>query len=201
MAARRPVPAGDRPFVWQPPPPPPPEPRRHWGYTAGSVLAALVLVMQVLHHQRDQLATHPTLTEPLRRTYAALGLPLWPAWDLRSYELRTSEAVADRTSAGALDILARIAVVGEARVGLPLVRVTLRDRFGEALGSRVFEPAQYLARNAPPLREPVAPGTLIPVEISLKDPGREAQGFDVDVCVMTRRDGIACRADREPFAR
>jgi hypothetical protein len=39
------------------------------------------------------------------------------------------------------------------------------------------------------------------VEISLKDPGREAQGFDVDVCVMSRRDGITCRSDREPFAR
>jgi hypothetical protein len=164
------------------------------------VLAALLLVIQVLHLQRDELATNPSLTEPLRRTYDALGLPLWPAWDLRFYELRASEAVADRSSPGALDILGRIAVVGNDRVGLPLVRVTLRDRFGEPLGSRVFQPAQYLGPNAQ-LREPVSPGTLIPVEISLKDPGREAQGFDVDVCVMSRRDGITCRSDREPFAR
>jgi hypothetical protein len=80
------------------------------------------------------------------------------------------------------------------------VRVTLRDRFGESLGSRVFQPAEYLSRNTP-LREPVSPGTLIPVEISLKDPGRDAQGFDVDICVMSRQDGISCRGDREPFAR
>ena len=90
--------------------------------------------MQLLHQQRDELATHPSLTEPLRRTYAALGMPLWPAWDLRSYELRNSEAVADRSSPGALDILGRIAVVGNDRVGLPLVRVTFRDRFGEVTG-------------------------------------------------------------------
>lgn len=190
----------DSPFVWEPPAPPPAETGRHWGYTAGSVLAALLLVMQLLHLQRDELATHPSLTEPLRRTYAALGMPLWPAWDLRSYEMRNSEAVADRSSTGALDILGRIAVVGSDRVGLPLVRVTLRDRFGESLGSRVFQPAEYLGRNTP-LREPVSPGTLIPVEISLKDPGRDAQGFDVDVCVMSRRDGISCQGDREPFAR
>lgn len=190
----------DRPFIWQPPVPPVDRSGRHWGYTAGSVLAALLLLTQLLHQQREELATNPTLMEPLRRTYAALGQPLWPAWDLRSYELRTSEAVADRSSPGALDILGRIAVVGNDRVGLPLVRVTLRDRFGEPLGSRVFQPAEYLGRNTA-LREPVSPGTLIPVEISLKDPGRDAQGFDVDVCVMSGRDGVTCRADREPFAR
>ena len=83
------------------------------------MLAALLLVMQLLHLQRDELATNPSLTEPLRRTYAALGMPLWPAWDLRSYEMRNSEAVADRSSPGALDILGRIAVVGNDRVGLP----------------------------------------------------------------------------------
>lgn len=200
LTAPREPPIADRPFTWEPPAPPPPEPGRHWGYTAGSVLAGLLLVIQLLHQQRDELATHPSLTEPLRRTYAALGIPLWPAWDLRSYEMRSSEAVADRSSPGALDILGRMAVVGNERVGLPLVRVTLRDRFGEPLGSRVFQPAEYLGRNAQ-LREPVSPGTLIPVEISLKDPGRDAQGFDVDVCVMSRRDGITCRGEREPFAR
>jgi hypothetical protein len=200
LTARRELPVADRPFIWEPPAPPPVESGRHWAFTAGSVVAALLLVIQLLHLQRDELATNPSLTEPLKRAYAALGMPLWPAWDLRSYEMRASEAVADRSSPGALDILGRIAVVGSDQVGLPLVRVTLRDRFGEPLGSRVFEPAQYLGRNAQ-LREPVSPGTLIPVEISLKDPGRDAQGFDVDVCVMSRRNGITCRADREPFAR
>jgi hypothetical protein len=200
LTARRAPPVADQPFIWVPPAPPPAESGNHWCYTAGSVLAVLLLVVQLLHLQRDELATNPSLTEPLRRTYAALGLPLWPAWDLRSYELRASEAVADRSSPGALDIVGRIAVVGNDRVGLPLVRVTLRDRFGEPLGSRVFQPAQYLGRNAQ-LREPVSPGTLIPVEISLRDPGREAQGFDVDICLMSRRDGITCRSDREPFAR
>jgi hypothetical protein len=156
--------------------------------------------MQVLHQQRDELATNPTLTAALQRTYAALGLPLWPTWDLQAYELRNSEAVADRSSPGALDILARIAVVGNDRVGLPLVRVTLRDRLSRPLGSRVFQPAEYLGKNPRP-REPVSPGTLIPVEISLQDPGTDAAGFDVDVCIMSRREGIICRAEREPFAR
>ena len=193
--------AADRPFLWTPPAAPATvRSGRHWAYTAGSALLALLLVIQLLHRQRDELATNPALTEALQRTYAALGLPLWPAWDLRAYQLRNSEAVADRSSPGALDILARIAVVGDERVGLPFVRVTLRDGLSRPLGSRVFPPAEYLGKNPRP-REPVSPGTLIPVEISLKDPGRDAQGFDVDVCVMSRRDGMICRADREPFVR
>jgi hypothetical protein len=193
--------AADQPFIWRPPAPPTTaESGRHWGYTAGAVLAALLLVVQLLHHQRDELATIPTLTEALQRTYNGLGLPLWPAWDLRAYELRNSEAVADRSSPGALDILARIAVVGNDPVGLPLVRVTLRDRFAQSLGTRVFQPEDYLGRNPRP-REPMSPGTLIPVEISLRDLGADAQGFDVDVCLMTRRDGITCRGERGPFVR
>ena len=189
------------PFVWRPPTPPiPARTGRDWAYRAGSVLLGLLLVIQVLHFQRDELATNPAITAAIQRSYAALDLPLWPAWDLRSYELRNSEAVADRTSRGALDILARIVIVGNDNVGLPLVRVTLRDRFGRSIGSRVFQPAEYLAGSAGP-REPVPPGTMIPVEISLKDPGPDAQGFDVDVCVLRRREGLLCRADREPFAR
>jgi len=195
------LPDAIEPFTWTPP-----ErdagvsPRRRWPYAVGSLLLALTLVIQVLHQQRDELATNPALTEPLQRLYQKLGIPLWPAWDLRAYEVRNYEAVADRTSRGALDILARIAVVGDHRVGLPLVRVTLTDRFGQSLGSRVFGPDEYLGENPRP-REPVTPGTLIPVEISLKDPGADAQGFDVDICLMTRRDGMTCQSKREPFAR
>jgi predicted Zn finger-like uncharacterized protein len=191
----------DRPFLWAPPAAPVAvRSGRHWAYTAGSGLLALLLVMQVLHQQREKLATNPTLTEPLQRTYAALGLPLWPAWDLSAYQVRNSEAIADRNSPDTLDILARIAVVGDDPVGLPFVRVTLRDGLSRPLDSRVFQPAEYLGKNPRP-REPVSPGTLIPVEISLRDPGKDAQGFDVDVCIMSQRAGMLCRAEREPFLR
>ncbi|MDH4021867.1 MAG: zinc-ribbon domain-containing protein [Gammaproteobacteria bacterium] len=194
-------PATYPPFAWTPP-----EriaavkPRRRWIYATGSLLLALTLVIQLLHQQRDELATNPSFTEPLQRVYGALGIPLWPAWDLRAYELRNYEAVADRSKRGALDILARIVVVGDDRVGLPLVRVTITDRYGQSMGSRVFGPDEYLGKNAR-LREPVSPGTLIPVEISLKDPGRDAQGFDVDICLISQRDGMTCQSEREPFAR
>lgn len=188
----------DRPFAWAPPPPPPP-PERRWRYTLGSTALLVLLLAQMLHYQRNVLATNPLFTDALYKVYDAVGLPLSPAWNLRAYEVRNYEAVADRSSAGALDILARVAVVGNERVGLPLVRVTLTDRFGNALGQRIFKPAEYLRQALQP-HATLSPGTLIPVEISLRDPGTDAQGFDVDICLTHQRDGIICQADRDPFA-
>lgn len=194
------VAVADQPFVWRPPVQPPEEhPLRRRLYATGAVLLVLVLAAQLIHQNRDRLATYPALTEPMTRLYAALGLPLWPAWDLRAYEVRQYEAVADRTSVGALDILARIAVVGNEPVGLPMVRIKLTDRFGKPVGTRVFKPAEYLGNNPQP-REPLSPGTMIPVELHLNDPGSDAQGIKIDVCLMNRRSGMVCRADQDPFA-
>lgn len=190
----------DQPFVWRPPVQPPEEhPLRRRLYAIGAMLLVLVLAAQLIHQNRDRLATYPALTEPMTRLYAALGLPLWPAWDLRAYEVRQYEAVADRTSVGALDILARIAVVGNEPVGLPMVRIKLTDRFGKPVGTRVFKPAEYLGNNPRP-REPLSPGTMIPVDLHLNDPGSDAQGINIDVCLMNRRSGMVCRADQDPFA-
>ncbi len=196
-----PITVADRPFVWTPPVPPPEKhPAGRWIYTVGSAVLLLLLATQVIHQQRDRLATYPALTEAMTRLYAALDLPLWPAWDLRAYEVRQYEAIADRSSIGALDVLARIAVVGNEPVGLPLVRITLTDRFGKPLGVRVFNPGEYLGNNPRP-REPLVPGTMIPVDIHLKDPGADAQGINIDLCLMNRRSGLTCRAELEPFAR
>ena len=146
-----PLATADRPFLWVPPAPEPARrPGRQGAYAAAGLVLALLLVIQVIHSRRDELATNPSLTAALQRTYAALGLPLWPAWDLRAYQVRNAEAVADRSSQGALDIMARIAIVGEERVGLPLVRVTLRDGLARPLGTRVFKPSEYLGKNPRP---------------------------------------------------
>jgi hypothetical protein len=172
-------------------------------FTAGAVLLALTLLLQTIHYQRDDLAARPTLYRPLTRLYSALNLSLLPNWNLRAYEVRGSEAVAGATASGALDVLARIAIVGSEPVGLPMVRVTLRDRFSKTLGSRAFSPDEYMDA-APPPGELLAPGALIPVKISLRDPGTDALGYEVDVCVLYRREGLVCQQERDqkaPFTR
>ena len=193
-----------RPFEWQPRfelPEAPPRRRRVLGL--GAAILALALVLQIIHYQRDDLAARPALYRPLTRIYGALNLSLLPNWNLHAYEVRGSEAVAGATTRGALDVLARIAIVGSEPVGLPMVRVTLRDRFSKSLGSRVFGPDEYLDGISPPA-ELLTSGYLIPVRISLRDPGTDAFGYEVDVCVLYRREGLVCQQERDqktPFTR
>jgi len=193
-----------QPFEWQPRfEPPQAPPGRHWIFALGAVVLALALVLQLIHYQRDDLAARPALYKPLSRIYAALNLSLLPNWNLHAYEVRSSEAVAGATTRGALDVLASIAVVGPEPVGLPIVRVTLRDRFSKSLGSRMFSPAEYLDGISPPA-ELLTSGYLIPVRISLRDPGTDAFGYEVDVCVLYRREGLVCQQERDqkaPFTR
>ena len=142
-----------RPFEWQPEfEPPAPTPRRRRFFGLGAAILALALVLQLIHYQRDELAARPALYGPLTRAYAALNLSLLPDWNLNAYEVRSSEAVAGATTRGALDVLARIAIVGTQPVGLPMVRVTLHDRFSKSLGSRVFTPDEYLDDIPPTCR-------------------------------------------------
>jgi hypothetical protein len=37
------------------------------------------------------------------------------------------------------------------------------------------------------------------VRVRIADPGTEAFGYEVDVCLMDRRTGLTCQAGREPF--
>src|SRR5262249_44659280 len=57
-------------------------------WTAGSIVLALLLTIQIVHHYRHDLATNPTLNGPLTSIYAVLGIPLVPRWDLNAYEVR-----------------------------------------------------------------------------------------------------------------
>lgn len=172
--------------------------RRSTAYALGSALLAVLLVGQILHHERDELAASPAWGGPIRKFYGLLGLPLYPAWNLGAYAVRATEAEAGRT-AGALDIHARIAVTGNAPVGLPLVRVVLRDRFQNILGSRVLGPGEYLVGDSRGSGQLVAPGATVPVSVSLVDPGTEVNGYEVDVCVQTRATGLQCQQDLDPF--
>ncbi len=106
--------------------------------------------------------------------------------------------VAGRTAPTALDILASVVVAGDEKVGMPMIRVALRDRWSNPVASRVFSPAEYLQDfETRPLL--LAPGTTLPVEISVADPGTEAHGYVVDVCLPHRTAGLQCQLEKDPF--
>src|SRR5579875_2121760 len=49
----------------------------------GSAVLALTLIVQIIHHERAELAEIGWLRGPLTTMYAELGMPLVPPWDVR----------------------------------------------------------------------------------------------------------------------
>jgi hypothetical protein len=106
--------------------------------------------------------------------------------------------VAGRTAPSVLDIIARLTITGDHAVGLPLIRVELKDRWSNPVASRIFSSDEYL-------REPAAwpallsPGDSVPLEISVADPGADALNYVVDVCLPRRASGLQCQIGKDPF--
>ena len=169
---------------------------RRWLYAG--VTLSIVLVGQLLHYRRDAIAAHPQYGNAISGFYSLFGSSLYPEWPLGAFEVRGTEAVAGRTSSKALDILAKVFVVGDEPVGMPLVRIVLRDRWSNPVASRIFHPVEYLADNYDQTRTAV-PGTILPIEISVADPGTEARGYVVDICLPRRKAGLQCQLTKDPF--
>jgi predicted Zn finger-like uncharacterized protein len=169
-----------------------------WRSLTTIALLGMALLGQLLHYNRDGLATHPDYGELIRNIYAGFGSPLYPEWRLDAFKVRGTEAVAGRSEAAALDILATIEVVSSEPVGLPLIRIALHDRWSNPVASRVFYPSEYLSGNTE-IPEILSGGTTIPIKVSVIDPGTEAQNYIVDVCLPSRSRGLQCQLGRDPF--
>jgi len=169
-----------------------------WPTLGVCAVLTLLLAGQLLHYKRDALAAHATHGAVIRQVYALLGAPLYPDWPLDAFEVTGTKAVTGRSSRNTLDILANVIVHGQYPVGLPLIRVVLRDRWENSVATRVFNPDEYL-RDFDAAQLLVTPGTALPVEISVADPGAEALGYIVDVCLPRRKTGLECQIAKDPF--
>jgi predicted Zn finger-like uncharacterized protein len=168
-------------------------------YVLGAVTAlALLLAGQLTHYNRDALAAHATYGDTVRNIYALLGTPLYPDWPLAAFEVTGTEAIAGRSNQDALDVLANVIVTGRQPVGLPLIRIVLIDRWANPIASRVFEPHEYL-HDFDPANTLIRPGSALPVEVSVADPGTAAMGYIIDVCLPHRTTGLDCQIARDPF--
>ena len=169
---------------------------RRWYIAAAALL--FLLSLQLIHYNRDSLAADPGFGSPIRAAYGMFKIPLFPEWDLNAFKVTGSDAVAGRTADAALDILAEVTVTSPDPVGFPLVRVVLRDRWSNPVANRVFRPAEYLSDATVPA-DTASPGSTIPIRISVTDPGSDALGYLVDICLPRRSKGLQCQLARDPF--
>jgi predicted Zn finger-like uncharacterized protein len=167
-------------------------PPASWGVGAG--LLVIFLVGQMVHHYRNDLAATPRFNKPITALYAALGMKLTPHWDLRAYDVRQLGASVDAESAGQIMVRASVKNGGRQAQPMPLLRVTLQDRFGNRIAARDVSPGSYLPR-AIPAASFLSAGQRIDAEMAFVDPGANAVGFEIDACLPAAGGGISCAND------
>jgi predicted Zn finger-like uncharacterized protein len=162
---------------------------QRWPWVAAIVFLALLLAIQVIHGERNALVRNPSLGPLVAGAYSLLGLaPLAPT-DLSAYELRQWGASSDPREANRLMLRASIINRAAYAQPFPLLRLSLQDRFGGTLGERDIAPADYLpGTGAPNL---LGPGERADALIRIVDPGTEAVGFELDIC-LPASGGVRC---------
>ncbi len=163
-------------------------------WTAGSAILVLMLLIQIVHHYRHDLAANATFNGPLTSIYAVLGIPLVPRWNLGAYEVRQLGASTAADSPGQITVRASVKNTAHQAQPLPLLRVTLQDRFGNRIASRDVAPKSYLPK-AIPGSSLLSAGQRIDAEMAFVDPGSNAVGFEIDACLPAPGGVIACSND------
>lgn len=156
-------------------------------------LALLVLLTQILNHNRDALAADARFSRPVTALYGALGIRLVPNWDLHAYDVRQLGAEASPAGSGLITVHASIKNGAAQPQPLPLLRVTLQDRFGNRIAARDVAPHGYLP-GAVTLSY-LSAGQRIDAQMGFVDPGANAVGFEIDACLPASAGGIACAND------
>lgn len=154
---------------------------------------ALLLVAQIVHHHRAELARHPRLGTPLMHVYQSLGMQLTPEWNLHAYGIKQWGVVMDPSSPGTLRVRASITNNASFAQPYPLLKLVLEDRWGDQVRAREFEPSEYLDPSIAPDRL-LGPAQQANATISIVDPGPDAEGFRFDVCLRGKA-GPVCAAD------
>jgi hypothetical protein len=128
----------------------------------------------------------------VRALYGALGAPIPQPANLSSYQLRQWGVTGDPEANGTLRVRASILNAAAEWQPYPLLRVTLADRFGKSIGARDFEPAEYVAK---PTARLLTPGERVDATMEILDPGKNAEGFEIDVCLRGIDRRISCAND------
>jgi predicted Zn finger-like uncharacterized protein len=191
---------------WQPPDRPgrpsaspfdlsPPKSERSIPWLAAAIGAGVLLLAQVVHQNRAWLAAHAPLGGSLRALYSTMGAPVAPPANLSAYQLRQWGVTGEPAGDGTLRVRASILNTAPQLEPYPLLRVTLANRFGGSIGTRDFEPSEYLGR---PTAKLLAPGERVDATLDILDPGKSAEGFEIDVCLRGADRRVSCANDKAP---
>ncbi len=168
---------------------------RSWA--VGSTLLSALLLMQAVyavHRYRADLAGQPIIGPLVQGVYSMAGANVAPNWDLSQYEIMDWVATADAGEEGSLHISALIHNRGPQDQPYPSVHLELKDRWDATVGSRVFAADEYLPAGV--TQESVmTAGSTVPASLEVVDPGQDAYGFELDICVELGEGALRCASD------
>jgi hypothetical protein len=153
------------------------ERRRFVLWLGAAVVAALLLTLQIANH------------------YGVIGTAQASPANFSAYQLRQWGVTGDPDANGTLRVRASILNTAAQLEPYPLLRVTLADRFGKRVGTRDFEPSEYLGK---PTAKLLTPGERVDATLQILDPGKNAEGFEIDVCLRHVDQKIVCANDVAP---
>jgi predicted Zn finger-like uncharacterized protein len=171
----------------------PPPPRRA-GWITGCAFLVLLLAIQAVNHWRDALASSPALSAPIGRLYASLGVALDPHWNLAAYDIRQQGGASDPSDSHVIRVRLSLANRAQRSQPVPLLRLTLLDRYGKPIAARDLAPAEYWPAGHA-ARSFLAHDERIDSEIAVRDPGADSASFELDVCLKSARGIVRCAGD------
>lgn len=164
-----------------------------YGIAAGVAVLGLTLAAQLVHAYRDTLATYPIFDRTVGSIYRLLGEPVVPGWNVGEWHFEATSGSTDDTDE-VLTISSRIANGSAKPLPYPLLHVSVTDRWEEIIGSKVLEPAEYLAGDADPATR-VNPGDEFTATVRVDAPAPEATGFKLNVCYPETGDRLRCATE------
>jgi predicted Zn finger-like uncharacterized protein len=165
-----------------------------WRWLFGASLLILVLAAQAVHHWRDSLASSAALNAPMTRLYARLGLPLDPHWNLAAYDVRQQGAVSDAADPHLIHVRLSVGNRANRAQPVPLLRLTLLDRYGKRIASRDLTPGEYWPHGQPQ-RAFLGRDERIDTEVAVHDPDADSSSFELDVCLRSSHGMLHCAGD------
>lgn len=161
-----------------------PQPHRHlvinrWGL--GAAVLIVVLGIQLVNANRLALSKTAVIGPSLDAVYSVLGHPLQASPQLSSWRVSNINVTSDPDTPGALSITGNLQNNASFAQAWPLLRVELTDRYGNPLRARDFTASEYLPESLPATW--LDSGMATHFRIDVVDPGPDAVGFQVEVCL------------------
>jgi predicted Zn finger-like uncharacterized protein len=168
--------------------------RRTWIIAA--VLIAVALGGYWARRFRAEFVTVPGVGPFLQGADALLRRPIEGTGRLDSYELLdwSVSTSSDDLHGDLLEVSLRFTNSGPEPRAYPYVQLELTDRGGEQLSLHTFEPGEYISALLSS-EAMMQPNQTVDATLNLEDPGPQAYGFELDLCLPDESGGFVCMAD------